>query len=109
MADADITESATFILEQGMGKGAGMYVARLQIDDGETLTPGFKHIRAVFVQSFADVAAAYHIGGAASHATDTEAGAEITFSVGAIDDYTDDTGKNWYAVIIGDNTSGINA
>ena len=106
MVDATITESTVFSLKQGVVKGTGMYVARLQVDDGETLTPGFKHIRAILMQTYADVAATWHICAASAHPANAEAGAQITFSVGDIDAYADAASTNYYALIIGDNTAG---
>ncbi len=103
---ATVTESIVLGLEQGTKKGSGIYVARLQIDDGETLTPGFKKIRAVMTQAYGNVAAAWHYCCASAHPSNAEAGAQITFSVGAVADYADDSGQNFYAIIIGDNTSG---
>lgn len=97
MAEATYTEFVAFTLKPGGGGGAKMLVGLFQIDDGETITTDFRDIIAVFFNTLANVAAAWHFASCASH----PAAGVITTSVGAIGDYADDAGMNFYVMIIG--------
>lgn len=97
MAEATLTEVNCFTLLPGVGGGAKMIVLRAQIDDGETITTDLHQVLAAIFQAYADVAAAYHLAAASAHPS----GGAITMSCGAVDDYADDTGKNYYGIIIG--------
>jgi len=97
MVEADYTEFVTYTLKPGGGGGAKMLVGLFQIDDGDLITTDFRDIIAVFFNTAANVGAAWHIASAASH----PGAGIITTSVGAIGDYADDTGMNFYVMIIG--------
>lgn len=98
MAEVTWTEIKVFSLLPGGGGGAKMLVGRFQIDDGEVITTDLRDIFGVFCSFIGDVAATYHLASALSQPA---AGAAITMSIGAIADYTDDTGQSFYVIIIG--------
>ena len=93
---AEATHTSEVVIPLPGGPGRVMIIGTYQIDDGEEITTGLDNIEAAFFQSAADVAAAYHLCSAASIS-----GGTITTSCGAVADYADDTGKNYYGLIIG--------
>ena len=93
---AEATHTSEVVIPLPGGGNRYMIVGTYQIDDAEEITTGLDNIEFAFFQSAADVAAAFHLCSAASIS-----GGTITTSVGAVDDYADDTGKNFYGLIIG--------
>jgi len=98
MAEVTWTEIKVFSLLPGGGGGAKLIAGRFQIDDGEVITTDLRDIFGVFCNYIGDVAATWHL---ASALAQPSAGGAITMSVGAIADYTDDSGKSYYMIIIG--------